>query len=85
MEPNIMHVHQVIYMMQESGKTYEADELMGDIRKQFGDDVQFVACSGIPFPCDEVIPFLFDRNKIVLEGEKISLHPQLKLCDSDKK
>ncbi|MCG8477437.1 MAG: YecH family protein [Cytophagales bacterium] len=85
MEENIQHVHEVIYRMQEENKEYTEEELLQMVWDSFGKDVQFVACSGIPFPNAEVIEFLLDRRKIVIENGKISLHPHLKLCDSDKK
>lgn len=81
---NVVHIHNVIFLIQKLGeKQVKANDLTAIIKSEWGENVQHVACSGIPFPPQEALSFLLERNKIVLDSEGfVDLHPEIKLCNS---
>lgn len=68
---NIHHIHEVLHLIFNSEKKYTIEELHGELKSQFGDDVQFTSCSENVFPIQEVIPFLLGREKIRLSENTI--------------
>ncbi|PWJ41077.1 DUF2492 family protein [Sediminitomix flava] len=84
---NTVHVHEVIFMIgDQKGGHYNNASLIEDIKGKWGAEVNFMACSGVPFPPQDVVPFLMERSKIVLDDNgNISLHPNMQICNGHEK
>ncbi len=85
---NIRHIHEVILMMQKDERAnYENEEaLIDDIFSKFGKNVKFTSCSNFAFSITEVMPFLLEREKIILnKNGSIQLNPSLVMCDGHLK
>lgn len=79
---NIKHIHEVLFLFQELGSFPSTDALFSTIKERFGEDVQFISCSQQPFGLEEVVGFLTQRNKIVLNADgSLALHPTMTMCD----
>lgn len=79
---NIKHIHEVLFLFQELGSFPSTDNLFATIKERLGSDVQFISCSQQPFGLEEVVGFLTQRNKIILNADgSLSLHPTMTMCD----
>lgn len=78
-----VHIHHVIFLIEQNqGQPYTHATLQEAIAQTWGRDVHFVACSGVPFPANEALPFLLSRNKVVVDGQgQIALHPSMSICN----
>ena len=78
---NILHIHQVIFLIEKNNDQWTPEELVNEIGKVWGDDVQFGSCSGNAFPKEHALNFLLSRQKVVMsENGKIALHPSMVIC-----
>ncbi|GJM59494.1 MULTISPECIES: DUF2492 family protein [Persicobacter] len=79
---NIKHIHEVIFLVEQNNGKWNASGLETAIAENWGADVQFMACSGVPFPKEEALEFLMGRNKVVLDDSgKVRLHPSMQICN----
>ncbi len=82
----IKHIHEVLFIFQELESFKNEDALIKEIHSRFGEGIQFVSCSNIPFGVEEVVPFLKDRQKIIQkENGELILHPSMTMCDGHEK
>lgn len=83
---NTAHIHEVIFFVQENDGIYTPETLIEGISSKMGEDVAFTSCSGVPFPKEEALPFLIERNKVFINADgKVEVHPTMKMCDSHLK
>ena len=79
---NIMHIHEVIFLIEKNNEQWTPDELVKAIGNTWGVDVQFGACSGNAFPKENALNFLINRQKVVVSEEgKVVLHPSMHICN----
>ncbi|KXX70465.1 DUF2492 family protein [Flammeovirga sp. SJP92] len=80
---NTTHIHEVIFLVQDNDGVFTEEGLNNAIAEKMGADVHFVACSGVPFPKEEALAFLIERDKVLVNNEgKVEVHPTMKMCDS---
>ena len=78
----IKHIHEVIFLIENSTEQWNSEQLIQAISENWGEEVQFGACSGGAFPKEQALAFLIERKKVVLsEDGKILLHPAMHICD----
>ena len=68
---NTHHIHEVLNILFSANKVYTVEELYGELKNSFGEDVHFANCADNVFPIEEVVPFLLSREKIRLEENRI--------------
>ncbi len=78
---NIQHVHEVIFMVQQNDGQYTAESLVEAITEKWGADVQFMACSGVPFPKEDALDFIIGKNKVELIDGKIRIVTAMSICN----
>ena len=79
---NIKHIHDVIFLIEKKELQWTPEDLVEAISNTWGTDVEFVSCSGIPFPKENALEFLINRQKVVLSEEgNVELHPSMKICN----
>ena len=77
------HGHEVMEMMNATGKTYTRATLIKDIVEKFGESTTFCTCAAENMSAEGLLDFLEDRGKFetVVGGFKLaSASPQ---CDHD--
>ncbi|MBB6462427.1 DUF2492 family protein [Flammeovirga kamogawensis] len=80
---NTTHVHEVIFLVQDNDAVFTPAALMDAISNKWGEDIHFTACSGVPFPKEETLPFLMERSKVFInDNGMVEVHPTMKMCDS---
>ncbi|WP_281612524.1 DUF2492 family protein [Flammeovirga sp. SubArs3] len=80
---NTTHIHEVIFLVQDNDGVFTPETLVDAIAEKMGADIQFTSCSGVPFPKDEALQFLLDRNKVIVNATgNVEVHPSMKMCDS---
>lgn len=83
---NIKHIHEVIFLIEKNNEQWTPEELVEVIGNSWGADVQFGACSGNPFPKENALNFLINRQKVVLSEEgKVVLHTSMQVCDGHER
>lgn len=80
----VKHIHEVIFIIQRMDGQLTNEDLIQEIASEWGEDVGFVACSGNPFPKEEVLEFLLKRGKVELKDCKIHIHKEMSMCDGHK-
>lgn len=68
---DVIHIHEVLGMIFTSEELFTKGSLIKEITNRFGDNPQFTSCSENTFELNEVIPFLLDRQKISIDGDRI--------------
>lgn len=58
-----LHAHEVLHMME--GNSYSEASLIDAIKKQFGEDQTFYACSAENMNIDQLIVFLKNKGKFM--------------------
>lgn len=76
----LIHGHEVIQMMIESGIKYTRESLKQAIHNTFGEETRFYTCSSENMTADDLIDFLAQRGKFIAEGEKFAFN-QAKMCN----
>lgn len=80
---NTAHIHDVIFLVQELDGKLNTNTLLEEISKRMGKDVKFTSCSGVPFDKEEALPFLLEREKVLVNSKGlIEVHPSMKMCNS---
>lgn len=80
--PTVIHIHEVIFLIEKNNGHWTPAQLTEAIADTWGADVRFGACSGNGFPKEYALEFLLERQKVVLsEVGKVTLHPSMKLCN----
>jgi len=77
----IYHIHEVLNYLKEIAEPVKLDKFKESVKAQFGNDCKFESCSDSLIGLDEVLSFLFSRNKIVIKGEMVALKEDLHMCD----
>ena len=67
----VFHIHEVLRMIFTSEQPFTKSGLLSEITNRFGQNPQFTSCSEYTFDINEVIPFLLERQKISIDGERI--------------
>ncbi len=62
-----IHAHAVLHMME--GNSYTEASLVEAIKKQFGEDQTFYACSAENMSIDELIIFLKNKGKFMPDND----------------
>ena len=67
----LIHAHDVMHMMIESGASYTRDSFKSALAAKFGQTAQFHTCSLNGLSSDDLLAFLFQRGKLSgdIEGE----------------
>ncbi len=60
---NVIHAHALMDFMQANPQLTTMDEVKIEFKKHFG-DVRFTNCTNQIYTFDEIVEFLFQRNKI---------------------
>ncbi len=83
MHKNSKHIHEVLFMMQIQNNVYKnEEELLQSVKDVFGEDIVFESCNDNNITLDKVIPFLLQKQKIVIhQDNSISLHPEMTMCN----
>lgn len=68
---NLRHIHEVLEMIFTSKSMFTTTELEQKLHSYYGEDVFFTSCADHIFRIDGVVPFLLDKGKITLDGNKI--------------
>lgn len=84
---NELHIHEVLRMMIETGKTYtNRADFVQDITAKFGKHISFYACSGSNMDANEAFDFLIRKGKIRMNDEQgVAIDPDMTMCDDDRK
>ena len=77
---NIKHIHEGVFLVEQHNGRWSAAELVENIARTWGPEVQFGSCSGTAFPKEQALDFLLSRQKVLIEQGKITLHPSMQLC-----
>ena len=77
---NIKHIHEVVFLVEQHNGQWSAEELVENIAQTWGSEVHFGSCSGTAFPKEQALDFLLNRQKVLIEHGKITLHPSMQLC-----
>ena len=75
-----VHGHEVMQMMLDENKTYDAASLKAAIVERFGPEARFYTCSASGMTAEGLIQFLSERGKFVSQGDGFSTEPD-KICD----
>ena len=78
--PEEIHGHEVMQMMLDADKTYDAASLKVAIVERFGPNARFYTCSANGMTAEQLIQFLAERGKFVSLGDGFSTAPD-KICD----
>lgn len=82
---NVKHIHEVIFLIEKNNNIWTPNELITGLVAEWGTDIQFSSCSGIPFPKEQALEFLLYRDKVVLSDKGlVALHPSMKICEGHK-
>ncbi len=73
----MIHGHQVMQMMMQSGKAYTAESLVADIVASFGPEARFYTCSAENLTPAELVQFLQAKGKFVSREEGFSTSADL--------
>ncbi len=67
----LIHAHEVMHLMLDSGKTYTRQTLKADLAEKFGPEARFHTCSQNNLTADQLIEFLKERGKLAgdINGE----------------
>lgn len=68
---NTIHIHEVLDIIYNSGKSFTIDSLKEEVMNSYGDDVHFVSCADHKFGIEGMVDFMHERGKIVLEEDRI--------------
>lgn len=60
----LIHAHDVMNMMIESGASYTRDSFKSALADKFGEAAQFHTCSLQGLTSDDLLAFLFERGKL---------------------
>jgi len=60
----LIHAHEVMHMMLDSGKSYTRDSFKADLAEKFGPDARFHSCSVNNMTADDLLEFLAGRGKL---------------------
>ncbi|PSM51493.1 DUF2492 domain-containing protein [Campylobacter blaseri] len=77
------HVHEILINMQSTNKEFESKkEFIDYIDNLFGKDCKFQACSSDNMDANSAYEFLIKKGKIMINDKnKISLHPDMEMCN----
>lgn len=79
---DMIHGHEVMHMMLESGQDYTRATLKKAIQGRFGQDARFYTCSASDLDADGLIDFLAARGKFVESGQGFKTAAD-KMCSHD--
>lgn len=79
---DMIHGHEVMHMMLESGQNYTRDSLRKAIHERFGKEARFYTCSASDMDAEALIEFLAARGKFVDSGEGFNMAAD-KMCSHD--
>ena len=77
---NLIHGHEVLKMMLDSGKTYTKASLTEEIVRKFGAEARFHTCSAEDLTAEQLVQFLDARGKLVSREGGIQTSPDL-MCN----
>ena len=68
---NLYHVHEILEMISFSNSEFSPKNLIDEIRTTFGEDANFTNCAEQILTPEEVLDFLINKKKVVIENEII--------------
>jgi len=74
-----IHGHEVMHLIADSKLALSKAAWITEIGKTFGPDARFHTCSAENLSAGELLDFLNDRGKFVVEGDAMSLDAE-KIC-----
>ncbi len=77
-----IHGHEVIQMMQTSGKYYSRATLVAEITAKFGRDTRFFTCSADNLTPEQLIDFLAAKGKFSQSEEGFKFRSE-EFCDHE--
>ena len=69
------HAHEVMEMMIGSGRQYNRDGLVAEIREKFGAGTRFYTCSASGLSAAELVEFLARKGKFSGTEEAFAFNP----------
>jgi probable metal-binding protein len=76
----LIHAHEVMHMMLDSGKSYTRESFKADLAEKFGADARFHSCSVNNMSPDDLLEFLAARGKLAGDiNAEFSMDP-LNMC-----
>lgn len=82
---NVQHIHQVIFLIEKNNTIWTPKGLVEGVVAEWGEDIQFSSCSGVPFPKEQALEFLLGRQKVIVTEEGlVALHPSMQICEGHK-
>ncbi len=79
---NKLHIHEILRNMQKNELSFSSkEEFIEHVTSNFGEDVQFFACSKEEMDATKAYDFLIRREKIIINKGKIMLSKDLSMCD----
>ncbi len=77
-----LHVHEILRKIQSLDKTFGSkEEFSSWIKDNFGENTTFFACSAENLSHKDIYEFLIFKEKIVDQNGRISIAPQMSMCD----
>jgi len=70
---NVVHAHKLMDFIQANPQLSSFDEIKKSFSDQFG-DVRFTNCTNNIYTFDEIIEFLFQRNKVEKASDRIKVN-----------
>jgi probable metal-binding protein len=76
----LIHAHEVMHMMLDSGKSYTRESFKADLAEKFGADARFHSCSVNNMSAGDLLEFLAERGKLAGDiNTEFSMDP-LNMC-----
>lgn len=69
-----IHAHDVLDLIYENDGKFSREELFTAMQKTFGEEATYYSCSAKGMSREELLTFLFDRQKIYEQNDKLSLN-----------
>lgn len=78
---NVIHAHALMDFMQANPQLTTISEVKTEFEKHFG-EVHFTNCTNQVYTFDEIVEFLFQRNKINYNQNAVEVNEESR-CDHD--
>jgi probable metal-binding protein len=68
-----IHIHEVLHLLEHSGKRFTETGLLEEVKNNFGENIQFTSCSNNFFSPEGMVEFMLRRGKIEINDGIITL------------
>lgn len=79
---DIIHAHNLLELLLQYDGGMTKDALLHEITNRFGEAVLFTNCTENTYTFDQILQFLASRDKIIVEGDTISVRKE-NICADD--